>query len=58
MKCPHCGSDQTVVISYIDKDDHVTRTRGCNGCGKQFVTVETIKSGKRTFIGGRNGSRT
>jgi len=47
------------VKSYLA--DHKLKTgapRGCNSCGKQFVTVETIKSGKRTFIGGRNGSRT
>lgn len=58
MKCPHCGSDQIAIIKYDDSGDHITRTRGCNSCGKQFVTVETIKSGKRTFTGGRNGSRT
>lgn len=57
MKCPKCGSDQNVVINYIDKDNHVTRTRGCNGCGAKFVTVETIKTGERTSIGGANNEK-
>lgn len=57
MKCPNCESDQTVVIKYDDKGDHVTRIRGCNSCGKQFVTIETAKSAKRVSIGGRNGTR-
>lgn len=61
MKCPFCGSDETVVKDSRNTDDSsaVRRRRECPECGSRFTTFERVqlrelivvkKNGERTFF--------
>lgn len=52
MKCPECERELT-LIEVKEFDDHTSRKYGCNGCTKQYISVETLKYGERRRIEGK-----
>ncbi|MBI1341081.1 transcriptional repressor NrdR [bacterium] len=45
MRCPHCGSAETVVRDSraAENDTVVRRRRGCDTCGGRFTTFERVQ---------------
>jgi hypothetical protein len=42
MKCPHCGHDKSRVIESRARPEADLRIRICQGCGKDFRTLERV----------------
>ena len=43
MKCPFCGSENTVVLETRESDSGTRRRRECAKCTKRFTTYENIE---------------
>lgn len=49
MLCPDCKKELT-VIEVKDKETFITRTYGCNCCGKKYMSTEKLLHGERKRI--------
>ena len=59
MKCPFCGSDDTVVKDSRTADDNtaIRRRRECPECGSRFTTFERVQLRELTVVK-KNGEKT
>lgn len=46
MICPKCESEKTRVLSVIEEDRSINRTRLCASCRYQFTTLERVVVGE------------
>jgi len=58
MRCPYCGSTNTMVVDsrFVEADNSIRRRRLCNSCKRRFTTYERIDTVKVTVIK-RDGTR-
>jgi len=58
MRCPYCGSTNTIVVDsrFVEADNSIRRRRLCNSCKRRFTTYERIDTVKVTVIK-RDGTR-
>ena len=43
MKCPYCGSENSVVVdSRPSPDNSIRRRRHCKKCGERYTTIEQL----------------
>lgn len=59
MRCPFCGSENTVVKDSRPAEDNtaVRRRRGCENCGARYTTFERVQLREITVVK-RDGKRT
>jgi len=52
MRCPYCGSTNTVVVDsrFVEADNSIRRRRLCSLCKRRFTTYERIDTVKVTVI--------
>jgi len=52
MRCPYCGSTNTIVVDsrFVEADNSIRRRRLCNSCKRRFTTYERIDTVKVTVI--------
>ena len=46
MKCPYCGSEDTIVTDSrpVEESNSIRRRRQCDSCGRRFTTYEKIET--------------
>jgi transcriptional repressor NrdR len=52
MRCPFCGSDDTLVKDSRPTEDNgaIRRRRLCDSCGQRFTTVERVQLRELTVV--------
>lgn len=47
-RCPTCGSDSVILESRQDANSDTVRRRQCQGCGRRWLTRESVVSDAAT----------